>query len=171
MPGQSCPLCRDFSRVWDLLCFGSMEIFIGKEGGRGLSLCSTSWGMWKGDAQGENYSPMCPAELPGGVCILCWLLHWGPFLQTKKTLMRLILSRHRHDMKVIFSVFISHTLEKFFPVWPWLYPSLPSCWRAWPKQAKGSQAISQCLSIQFSCEASSDFVMNRYNKAAYIFQT
>lgn len=137
MPGQSSPLCYHFSRVWDLLLFGTTEIFIGKGEG-GLSLSCSSWGVWKGEAQGENYSPMCPAQLPDGVCILCLLLHWGPFLQTKKTPTKLILSSHKNDMNVIFSVFISHTLETFFRVWLWLYPSLPSCWRAWLKQAKCS---------------------------------
>lgn len=95
----------------------SLKFSLGKEGVRFLCLVFLE-GCEKGRLREKTTAPCAQHKLPGGVCILCLLLHWGPFLQTKKTPIKLILSSHKHDMKVIFSVFISHTLETFFSVWP-----------------------------------------------------
>lgn len=55
MPGQSFPLCRDFSRVWDL-CFGTTEIFIGK-GGVGFPCAALVEGCEKGRLRGKTTAP------------------------------------------------------------------------------------------------------------------
>jgi len=92
-----------------------------------------SWGVQKGETQGGDSSPVCPAQLTGSVRISRLLLQWGPFLQT---LVRSILSSHRHNVKIILSACVLCTLEHFSAFWPQLYPSLPSCWRAWLTQVQ-----------------------------------
>lgn len=61
MLGQSSPLGYHFSRVWDLLCFGTTEIFIG-EGRVGGFLCVVLLEGCERGGSGRKLQPHVPSK-------------------------------------------------------------------------------------------------------------